>query len=170
MTPTREGALTWSTGSQRWIVRLLRGAGLPRSWTRTVHNGWDPAFWPQSLTFCPVEVRDCSLEEEIGCEESTGEDGGVSTSNIWGETQSSRRPLKSHFFSSQTVLACICKTELCNENWVAAGSSTTNQGGANFVHVLCLYLMEVFDIYAPTVRWWHWNTLDCNMCHLSLHM
>lgn len=51
----------------------------------------------------PQWVRDCSLEEEIGCEESTGEDGG-------------------------TVLACICKTELCNENWVAAGSSTTNQG------------------------------------------
>jgi len=51
----------------------------------------------------PQWVRGCSLEEEIGCEESTGEDGG-------------------------TVLACICKTELCNENWMAAGSSTTNQG------------------------------------------
>ena len=29
--------------------------------------------------FLTSEVRDCSLEEEIGCEESTGEDGGVST-------------------------------------------------------------------------------------------
>ena len=29
--------------------------------------------------FLTSKVRDCSLEEEIGCEESTGEDGGVST-------------------------------------------------------------------------------------------
>ena len=36
-----------------------------------------------NLSFCfASEVRGCSLEEEIGCEESTGEDGGVSKSNI----------------------------------------------------------------------------------------
>jgi len=52
----------------------------------------------------PTWVRGCSMEEESGCEESVD---GISGGN---------------------VLACICKTELCNENWVAAGSSTTNQG------------------------------------------
>merc|ERR1719295_122602 len=39
VTLTREGALTWSTGSQRWIVRPPKAAGLPRRWTRRVRNG-----------------------------------------------------------------------------------------------------------------------------------
>ena len=102
--------------------------------------------------FLTSQVRDCSLEEEIGCEESTGADGSVS---VQGKTQSPRRPFNSYYFShrqswlascncqdfnsyyfsTQTVLACICKTELCNENWVAAGSSTTNQGGVTFSRV-----------------------------------
>ena len=84
--------------------------------------------------FVTSKVRDCSLEEEIGCEESTDADGSVS---VQGKTQSPRRPFNSYFFSTQTVLACICKTELCNENWVAAGSSTTNQGCATFSCVTC---------------------------------
>ena len=109
--------------------------GLPGSWR--MQNCQDPGFWEltlgESFVFSPLaviswllEVRGCSLEEEIGCEESTGEDGGVSTKH-WASAKE-RRPLNSPSFSTQTVLACICKTELCNENWVEAGSSTTNQG------------------------------------------
>ena len=36
------------------------------------------SFWHQSLICFTSEVRGCSFEEETGCEESTGEDGGVS--------------------------------------------------------------------------------------------
>ena len=35
------------------------------------------------ICFAILKVRDCSLEEEIGCEESAGEDGGVSLKHFF---------------------------------------------------------------------------------------
>ena len=55
--------------------------------------------------FVTSKVRDCSLEEEIGCEESTDADGSVS---VQGKTQSPRRPFNSYYFSHrQSWLASV---------------------------------------------------------------
>jgi len=48
-------------------------------------------------------VRDCSLEEKLGCQVYHNEDGGVTES-------------------------CSCGTELCNADWTTAGSTTTGKG------------------------------------------
>ena len=53
-------------------------------------------------------------------------------------------------FTSQNILACICKTELCNENWVAAGSSTTDRGILLFLWLI--YWRQQFWPKAMVVR------------------
>ena len=53
-------------------------------------------------------------------------------------------------FTSQNILACICKTELCNENWVAAGSSTTDRGILLFLWLI--YWRQQFWPNAMVVR------------------
>jgi len=53
----------------------------------------------------PMYVRDCAIEEDFFCDTFDNPDGEDGTSSV-----------------------CTCGTELCNQGWVSAGSSTTNAG------------------------------------------